>query len=254
MVRFYSTIAGFALYTLASAPSFAAKINAPQAEPANNTVARGVLQAKQKAVITAGMSGQLVEAPYKAGRFFKQGTLLAKFDCALEEAQLAALSKAHQTYSLKYKNVTELYQYGAAGKLNLELSESEMQQVYAEVNIVKTRLKYCAVYAPFSGYVTAQHASAYESPQKGQDLYTIEKAGSLELSVIVPSNWIRWLRTGHSLDFTIDETGDVIQAKVIRIGATIDPVSQTLEIIAKPSLTSPSLSGMSGYARFKPPS
>jgi len=252
MIRVFSLIAGFTLCGLIHPLSFAASINTPLVDPAKDIVARGVLQAKQTADITAGMSGQLLEAPYKSGQFFKSGALLARFDCALEEAELAAMLKKYQTYNLKYKNTAELYNYGAAGELDVTLSESEMEQALAEANVLKTRLKYCSVYAPFSGYVIARHVSAFESPQQGQTLYSLEKAGSIELSIIVPSKWIKWLKKGHSLDFTIDETDEVIQAKVIRLGASIDPVSQTIEIIAKTKPNSSALSGMSGYARFKP--
>lgn len=251
MIRAYSSIIGLTLCALIPSPRYAASINAPQLDRAEDNVARGVLRAKQKADITARMTGQLLEAPYKAGQFFKEGALLARFDCALQEAELTALQETHRSYSLKHKNAAELYKYGAAGELDVALSKSDMQHAFAQINVMKARLKYCSIYAPFSGYVTARHMSAYESPQAGQDLYSLEKAGSLELSIIVPSKWIKWLKKGHALDFKIDETGGVIQAKVIRLGASIDPVSQTLEIIAKPMATSSALSGMSGYARFE---
>ena len=247
MIKLFSFIAVFIISGLASVPVFAASINAPQAKLAENNIARGVLRAKQTAEISAAMSGQLLEAPYKSGQFFKSGALLAKFDCVLEEAELAALLQKHETQSLKYETSAELFKHGAAGELEVALAKSKMQQALAEANAIKTRLQYCAVYAPFSGYVTARHISAFETPQRGELLYSLEKAGALELSIIVPSNWVKWLKTGHSLEFSIDETGEII-----RLGATIDPVSQTLEIIAKPKASPSALSGMSGHARFKP--
>jgi len=250
MIKSYLSLTALTLCAFIYPLSYAANINVPQAHPTQKNIARGVLRAKQTANIAAGMSGQLLDAPYKSGQFFKSGDLLAKFDCALEEAELAAILQKHQTHSLKYETALELFKYGAAGKLDVDLAKSEMQQAFAESNALKTRLKYCSVYAPFSGYVTARHISAFETPQRGQPLYSIEKAGSLELSIIVPSTWLKWLEIGHSLDFSIDETGEVISAKVIRLGASIDPVSQTIEIIAKPILKSSALSGMSGHAEF----
>lgn len=251
MMRIFISITGLILFACLHPLSFAANINAPQSEPRDENIARGVLRAKQTAELTAGMSGQLLEAPYKAGQYFKSGALLAKFDCALQDAELAALMEKYQSYRLKYENAAELYKYGAAGELDVALSKSEMQHVLAEANLVKTRLKYCAVHAPFSGYVITRNASAFESPQKGQILYALEKAGALELSVIVPSKWVGWLKKGHKLDFTIDETQQVIEAQVIRLSAAIDPVSQTIEVIATTKYNPSTLSGMSGYARFK---
>ena len=254
MIKLFSFIAVFIVSGLAPVPVFASSINAPQAHPTQETIARGVLRAKQTAEISAGMSGQLLEVPYKSGQFFKSGTRLAKFDCALEEAELAALLQKYETHRLKHENTSELFNYGAAGKLDVELAKSEMQQALAEANTIKAQLKYCAVYAPFSGYVTAQHRSAFETSQRGEPLYSLEKAGALELSIIVPSNWVKWLKTGHMLEFSIEETGEIIPAKIMRLGATIDPVSQTLEIIANPKASPSALSGMSGHARFKPAS
>ena len=254
MIKLFSFIAVFIISGLASVPVFAASINAPQAKLAENNIARGVLRAKQTAEISAAMSGQLLEAPYKSGQFFKSGALLAKFDCVLEEAELAALLQKHETQSLKYETSAELFKHGAAGELEVALAKSEMQQALAEANAIKTRLKYCAVYAPFSGYVTARHISAFETPQRGELLYSLEKAGALELSIIVPSNWVKWLKTGQRLEFSIEETGEIIPAKIMRLGATIDPVSQTLESIANPKASPSALSGMSGHARFKPAS
>ena len=254
MIKLFSFIAVFIVSGLAPVPVYASSINAPQAKLAGDNIARGVLRAKQTAEISARMSGQLLEAPYKSGQFFKSGALLARFDCVLEEAELAAMLQNHKTQSLKYENSVELFKHGAAGELEVALAQSEMQQVMAEANTIKTRLKYCAVYAPFSGYVTARHISAFETPQRGELLYSLEKAGALELSIIVPSNWVKWLKTGHRLEFSIEETGEIIPAKIMRLGATIDPVSQTLEIIANPKASPSALSGMSGHARFKPAS
>jgi len=251
MIKLLSSTAVLALCLMASQSSFAASINAPRIQLPEETQARGVLRASQTADITAAMTGQLLEMTYKTGHYFKAGTLLAKFDCALQEAELAVLLAQHQTQSLKYENTLELYNFGAAGKLDVTLARSEMQHASAEADVIKAQIKNCTVYAPFSGYVTARHMSAFETPQHGQPLYSLQRAGTLELSIIVPSKWISWLKKGQSLEFTVDETNENFKANIIRIGATIDPVSQTLEIIAKPSRTPKALSGMSGFARFK---
>ncbi len=223
----------------------------PQTQPAEEILARGILRAQQSTEIKAGMTAQLIELPYKEGEYFRLGALIAQFDCTLEEAELAALEKRHQTYRLKYENSAELHKFGAAGRLDVALAQSEMQQALAETKLIKARLKYCTIHAPYSGFVTARPASVFETPQQGELLYSLEKSGPLDLSIIVPSNWMTWLKKGHSLEFKIDETGEIIQAQIIRLGASIDPVSQTIEVIAKPHSNKFLMSGMSGYASFE---
>ena len=250
---FKSTISSLALASLLlGTPSWAEDINTdlPISKTQDTQQARGVLQAGQTAEIAAGMSGKLLRVNYKPGQSFKSGALLAQFDCTRQKAERAALEQAHQTLSAKYENISELFSLGAAGQLDVTISRSEMQQAAAERDAVDARLKDCSIYAPYSGYVIERHVSAFETPQLGQPLYSIQRHGSLELSIIAPSKWMRWMKIGKKFDFTVDETGETFKARIIRTGASVDPVSQTIELTAKPTVRTKSLAGMSGIADF----
>ncbi|MDA8708149.1 HlyD family efflux transporter periplasmic adaptor subunit [Hellea sp.] len=237
-----------------SLPSGAADISLPQAKTAPEITARGVLRARETAHISAPLSARLLKMAYKSGQYVANGALLATFDCRAEEAEFTALTQKYEVTRLKHEKVGELRKYGAAGELELALAKSDMEYAKAQANIVEVRLKDCAVYAPFSGYITARHHSAFETPQAGNPLYTLQRAGRPELSVIAPAAWTDWLESGHMLSFRIDETGETFEAKVIRLGITVDPISQTFEIIAQPTKTPKARVGMSGVARFKAPS
>ena len=41
------------------------------------------------------------------------------------------------------------------------------------------------------------------------------------------------VKKGHQVNITIDETGETLDAKVISLGATVDAVSQTIELKAQ---------------------
>ena len=214
--------------------------------------ARGVLKAGEEAIIASGMTARLTSASYKPGQYFKSGALLARFDCTQQEAELSALTQAHQTLTLKYKNQDHLFKAGAAGQLDVSVARSEMQQAAAEREALKARLKHCSVYAPYAGIIVDKHVAAYETPAQNAPLYTVHKTGALEISVIIPSKWLRWLNEGEKFTFNVDETGAKLNGKVSRISAAVDPVSQTIEITGKPiGSTHGSLSGMSGVALFE---
>ena len=227
--------------------------NALESEP-EAPQARGVLRAGQTAEIAAGMSGRLLSAPYKSGQYFKRGAVLARFDCNRQEAELAALSGAHKTLTLQYENTKELHAAGAAGSLELSIAESEMTQAAAERDVMQARLKDCVIYAPFAGYVSAQHVRSHETPAINAPIYSVLRAGSLEISVIAPSAWMRWAKPKQRFTFHVDETGEPLKAEIVRLGASVDPVSQTIEITAKPrGKIGRNLAGMSGIAKFERP-
>ena len=222
------------------------------AEIADKTVsARGVLIAGQSADIAAGMTGRLTSAPYKSGQYIGRGVTLAEFDCNRQQAELKSKRAAHATQSLKHDNQAELLKMGAAGALDVSIARSERDQIAAEVSVLEIAMKDCSVFAPFPGFITARHIDAHETAQAGQPLYSINRAGTTEVSVIAPSNWAGWVKKGAKFTFKVDETGESIAAKVQRLSAVVDPVSQTIEITARLNGKHKGRPGMSGIAIFE---
>jgi len=217
----------------------------------NSIFARGVLVAGQSADVAAGMTGRLKSAPYKAGQYVKRGAILAEFNCERQEAELKARRAAHVTQSIKYDTQAELLEMGAAGALDVYVAQSERDQIAAEVSALEIAMKDCTILSPFPGFVTARHVDAFETPQAGQPLYSLNRAGTTEITVIAPSKWARWVKPGARFTFKVDETGESVPAKVQRLSSIVDPVSQTIEITAKLSGKHKGRPGMSGLAVFE---
>ena len=96
--------------------------------------------------------------------------------------------------------------------------------------------------------------NAFETPSPNQPLMQIIDDSALELHVIVPSKWLVWLDKGEIFQFAVDETATSHTARVSRVGASVDAVSQTIKVIGvfdeRPDRV---LSGMSGQAIFTVP-
>ena len=109
----------------------------------------------------------------------------------------------------------------------------------------------CKVAAPFSGRIAEQKVREQQYVQPGQALLDILDDSALELEFIVPSRWLQWVRPGYSLRIRIDETGRSYPARVQRLGARVDPVSQSVKVVAVIEGKFPELlAGMSGRASF----
>jgi membrane fusion protein, multidrug efflux system len=215
---------------------------------------RGVIKAKQESTIASKMTARIVNMPFGKGRSFGRGALLASFDCSTISAQLRAAQAATTAYQKTYETNVELDQYEAVGKNEVAVSKANLGKAAAEANAVRAQLADCAVYAPFSGTVVEQIAHRGEIAASGQPLLKIQSGGDLEIELIVPSNWLVWLRPGATFSFLIDETGATITGTVTQLGAAVDPVSKTIRITggvgAADSLLLP---GMSGTAKFDNP-
>ena len=95
---------------------------------------------------------------------------------------------------------------------------------------------------------------AQQFAQPGQALLDILDDSVLELDFVVPSKWLVWLKPGHAFQAVIDETARTYPAKLLRVGARIDPVSQTVRVTGAIGGHFPELSaGMSGKVLLIPP-
>lgn len=228
---------------------------APSAKPAlEKQDIRAQLTPRRFTTIAAEIGAKVSRIGVAEGGRFRAGQSLVSLDCSLQQAQLqkakAALSAAERTYSAN-KRLSEL---NSIGKVELEVSEAEAAKARAEVTLMNVSLDKCHIAAPFSGRVVEQRVREQQFVQPGQALLDILDDSVLELEFLVPSRWLVWLKNGYAFQVRIDETGKNYPAKITRLGAKVDPVSQSVKAVAAIDGSFPELiAGMSGKISLSPP-
>jgi RND family efflux transporter MFP subunit len=230
------------------------------ASPAQATTAgeareiRAQLAPRRFTTLAAEIGAKISRLPVGEGGTFRAGQVLVQFDCALQRAHLdkarAILAGSEKTFAANRR----LAELNSIGRVELELSEAEVIKNRAEVSATATMLAKCSIAAPFSGRIAEQKAREQQYVQPGQPLLEIIDDSVLELEFIVPSRWLAWLKPGHTFKVAIDEVGKTFPAKVQRIGARVDPVSQSVKLTATIDGRFPELvAGMSGRVTMAPP-
>ena len=227
--------------------------NAAPAKSAEHEI-RAQLSPRRYTTLAAEIGAKINRISVREGSSFSAKQVLVSFDCSLQQAQLAkakaSLAAADKTYTAN-KRLLEL---NSIGQLEVDIAETETTKARAEINAVNTLLSKCTITAPFAGRVVAQKAQEQQYVQPGQGLLEILDDSVLELEFLVPSRWLVWLKNGYAFQVVIDETGKTYPAKVQRVGARVDPVSQSIKIVAAVDGRFPELiSGMSGRISLAPP-
>ncbi len=215
---------------------------------------RAQLSPRHYTTVAAEIGAKVSRIPVREGSAFRAGQTLVAFDCSLQQAQLqkakAVLSGAERTFAANRR----LEELNSIGKVELQVSEAEVAKARADVAGSAVVLSKCAVSAPFPGRVAEQKVREQQYVQPGQALLEILDDSVLELDFIVPSRWLAWLKPGYRFEVRIDETGKTYPAKVQRIGARVDPVSQSVKLSAAVDGRFPELiAGMSGRVNLTPP-
>ncbi|PUE48544.1 efflux transporter periplasmic adaptor subunit [Limnohabitans sp. 2KL-17] len=238
-----------------AAPVSSGAVATPSPRPAiERQEIRAQLLPRRYTTVAAEIGAKISAISVQEGSAFQRGQTLVSFDCSLQQAQLqkaqAELDGAAQTL----KSNLRLEELNSVGQLELDLSKSAVAKAKAEVGANQAVLSKCQISAPFSGRVAEQKARDQQYVQPGQPLLDIIDDSVLELEFLVPSVWLSWLKVGGAFQVQIDETRKTYPAKFIRIGARVDPVSQSVKVVAAISGRFPELmAGMSGKVQVAPP-
>ncbi|MEO0672490.1 MAG: efflux RND transporter periplasmic adaptor subunit [Pseudomonadota bacterium] len=213
---------------------------------------RGVVRAVEEAVISAPVQKRLKVVPARVGQRFTVGQTLIEFDCAEEVAARRAAEASHRAKQLILKNKRRLRALRAAGAHDVSLARAETDRARAEIDVIAARVSACLITAPFDGRVSGLFVKAHETPAPHAKLISIVSLRRLDLKIIVPSRWVRWIKRGYRFAFHVDDTGRAYNAEVVSVSGRVDPISQTIEVIADvTNVDALLLPGMSGEAVFR---
>jgi len=215
---------------------------------------RAQLSPRDYTTLAAEIGAKVERISVREGERFKKGQTLVSFDCSIQRAQVAeakaALTATEKTVAVN----SRLLELQTIGKLESDVALAERDKSRAKLDASAAVLGKCQVPAPFDGRVAEQKVRAQQFVQPGQALLDIIDDSELELDFVVPSKWLVWLKPGHVFKAEIDETARTYPVKLVRVGARIDPVSQSVRVTGTIGGNFPELAaGMSGKVLLAPP-
>lgn len=238
-------------------PAWSQSSLAPPAGTADADVmpeGRAQLTPRQYTTLSSELSGRIDAIGKRLGETFKQGEVLVTFDCAVQRAQLAR-GKAIVTQTEKTLAINQrLQQLHSIGQLEVDVAHAEVEKAKADFTVAEAMVSKCVIAAPFDGIVVEQKAQPFQYATPGQALLDIVSNQSLEVELIMPSRWLAWLTPGYPFQIQVDETGKTYPTKILRVSGRVDPVSQSIKVVAGVTTPAPELmAGMSGKIIIHPP-
>lgn len=208
-----------------------------------------VLVPKQITVISSSQDGKISEIPFENGDSFKKDDILVRYDCADLEAEAAIAGIQRNLTQKKKDGVDRLFKLDIISDVDRLSVETENEQANAKIALYKAKMDSCVIRARFDGHVTKRLANTGEYTRTDRVLMEVASDETLQAQFLLPSKWLRWVNKGAPIDININETGRSYPAKVTRFYGEIDPVSQSIQMVATlDDYKDMLLPGMSGQA------
>ena len=208
-----------------------------------------VLVPRQVTVISSSQDGRIAEIPVNHGDIFKKGDLLIAYDCADVRAE-ADIVKIEKEFTRKrLQGSDKLFKLDIISDLDRSGAQVEDEKADAKRKLFEARMQDCEIRAGFDGRVTNRLANPGEYTRTDRVLLEVASKEALQAEFLIPSKWLRWVNIGAPITITISETEKTYTARIQRIHGEVDPVSQSIQVIATlDPYNDPLLPGMSGSA------
>jgi RND family efflux transporter MFP subunit len=239
-------------------------IDAQPRRAARERVWDGVVEAVNRATLSAQTGGRVLELPYDVNDFVKAGDVVVRFTdveqrAGLRQAQagLNAAQAAAREAEADFKRISEIYERRLVARAQLDQAEArvanaraQLQSAQAALKATEEQLDYTEVRAPYSGIVTERMVEVGETVGPGQPLIAGLSVEQLRLNVQVPQSDVAALRE-HGRAFLLLADGRRIEASRVTIFPYADPASHSFSVRVELPQAETGLSpGMSAKVAF----
>jgi membrane fusion protein, multidrug efflux system len=218
----------------------------------NKVTARGLVRAVHEATLSSEMAARITLLPRKEGEAFRKGEVLVDFDCDRVKAEWRVAESERLGALAAHDNSRRLAEYRAAGSHEVQIARAALDKAASAVEVITVRLRQCRVLAPFDGRVVEMPVREHEMPQAGAPLLRVVDDSKLEIDMIVPAANLKWLKAGVTFSFRPDDSAGSFLGEILRVGAAIDPISQTIRVTGRLDIKSGDLlPGQAGVVSFE---
>jgi HlyD family secretion protein len=203
--------------------------------------ANGNIAAWQEALVGAEANGmRLAEVLVNVGDVVRKGQVLARFDSAMANADLAqsraAVAEAEAMLAEAAANAQRARELQPSGALSAQqvaqlltaerTAQARLEAVRAAQQVQQLRLQQAQVLAPDSGVISARSATVGAVVPAGTELFRLIRQGRLEWRGEVAATELAQIRRGQTVTLAATGAGAPVTGTVRQVAPTVDAATR----------------------------
>lgn len=197
----------------------------------------GTLRALREVKVYNQEEGSVLEVRVREGDAVAKDQVLARLDDRLLRAELDKAIATLRQAEVDLERLERLYGRRLVAEEAVTRAQTNLEVARASERVLRTRVSYMTITAPFAGRVAARLVEPGDVAPKHTHLLTVVDPSVLVTDVQVSELVLPRLRRGDRAGVRIDALGlDVYRGEVLRIYPTVDPVTRRgrIEVALKP--------------------
>jgi membrane fusion protein (multidrug efflux system) len=193
----------------------------------------GTLLALRQVRVFNQEEGKITSLAYYPGDTFKKGDVLVSMDGSLLRAQLDKAIATRKQAEQDLRRTNSLVKKRLAAEDERARFETTLTVAQAEEQLLRTRLAYTTIRAPFAGTIAERLLEPGDIAPRHTHLLTVIDPRSMITRVHMSELLLSLLKTGDPASITIDALGkQAFNGTISRIYPTVDPQTRlgTIEV------------------------
>jgi RND family efflux transporter MFP subunit len=185
-----------------------------------------VVEAVNRATISAQTSGRVLKINADVDDAVKQGDILIEFRNKEQMASYKVAKAAFDEAQSEYKRIQDIYEKKLVAKTALDKASARYKQSKARLEQANEALENTIVRAPYSGIVVKRLIEIGELAKPGQPLMTGLSLEALRANVNLPQDLVRIVREQKKATAILKD-GKRVDVKKITVSPYADPKAHT---------------------------
>lgn len=197
----------------------------------------GSLRAEREIRILPQEEGRIVALPRHAGDSVRQDDLLLQLDDALLLAELRKSEAQRRQMEIDVNRLAQLIHNHLVREEDLARARTALDIAVAEEQLLRTRLGYTRIHAPFAGVISERHAEPGDVVPRYSHILTLTDLSSLVTTTSVSELLLPHLAVGDAVTIQIDALGNTpYPGRILRMYPGINTTTRqgTVEVELTP--------------------
>ncbi len=192
----------------------------------------GSLAPNEETAIQPELSGRVTGIFFKEGGMVSQGAVMVKLYDEDLQAQLKKLQVQLSIARKTEERQSALLKINGISQQDYDLSLLNVRNLEADIQILQTSIAKTSIRAPFSGYAGLRNISMGAMINPQTTITTLRQLHPLKMSFTVPERYGMKVQPGTRVQFSVDGSSQIFQARVIATENVIAAESRSLLVKA----------------------
>ncbi len=193
---------------------------------------QGSLEAEKSITLAAEMGGVVKRIYVQEGQRINAGQVILELDKVSIEQGITELKEAVELAKFVYEKQDKLWKQNIGSELQYRQAKVNYESLQTKLQQAQTQLGKAFITAPFSGVVEEVLPKVGEMAAPGAPVARIVNLDQLIVKAQPSEGYVGKIKYGNNVTVFFPSVGKEYNAKIVKIGSSINPTGRTFEMSA----------------------